>query len=125
MSHTPNQGIWQSARNAAAFALIGVVGLSVVAAMVNVSLVIGVASGLIFGVFGAGEACVQHLVLRVILYRAGKIPWNYARFLDDAVDRILMQRVGGGYIFIHRLLLEHLAALPLTRPSGQFPKIAD
>ncbi|MDJ0904037.1 MAG: hypothetical protein QNJ55_35140 [Xenococcus sp. MO_188.B8] len=35
--------------------------------------------------------------------------WNYARFLDYASDRIFLQKVGGGYIFIHRLLLEHFA----------------
>jgi hypothetical protein len=39
------------------------------------------------------------------------MPWNYARFLDYAVDRIFLQKVGGGYIFIHRLLMEHFAAM--------------
>ncbi len=32
-------------------------------------------------------------------------------FLDDATDRLLLRRVGGGYLFIHRLLLEYFARL--------------
>ena len=56
-----------------------------------------------------GKACIRHFTLHLILYRNGCIPWNYARFLDYASDRIFLQKVGGGYIFIHRLLLEHFA----------------
>ncbi|HBL11424.1 MAG TPA: signal transduction protein, partial [Cyanobacteria bacterium UBA11162] len=70
----------------------------------------GVVIGLLFGVFSpAGIACIQHLTLRVILYFSNDTPWNYARFLDYATQLIFLQKVGGGYIFIHRLLLEHLA----------------
>jgi hypothetical protein len=43
------------------------------------------------------------------------IPWNYSRFLDYAVDRIFLQKVGGGYIFIHRLLMEHFAAMSVEK----------
>jgi len=41
----------------------------------------------------------------------GYAPWRYARFLDDATDRIFLRKVGRGYIFVHRLLLEYFAAL--------------
>ena len=37
---------------------------------------------------------------------------DYARFLDHAADLIFLQKVGGGYRFIHRLLLEHFAEMP-------------
>ncbi len=60
-----------------------------------------------------GKTCIQHFTLRLILYRDGYIPWNYARFLDYASNRIFLQKVGGGYIFIHRLLLEHFAQMEL------------
>mgnify|MGYP001266172194 CR=1 FL=1 len=30
-------------------------------------------------------------------------------FLDHCVDLIFLRRVGGGYIFVHRLLMEHFA----------------
>jgi len=62
---------------------------------------------------GGGKACIQHFTLRLILYCNGYIPWNYARFLDYATERIFLQKVGGGYIFIHRLLLEHFAQMKL------------
>jgi len=53
-----------------------------------------------------GLACLRHGVLRFLLWRAGSIPWNYPRFLDYAAEHILLRKVGGGYIFIHRLLLD-------------------
>ncbi|MGQ4648090.1 TIR domain-containing protein [Lyngbya aestuarii] len=56
---------------------------------------------------------LKHLSLRLILYHNNYIPWNYARFLDYAAERIFLQKVGGGYIFIHRLLLEHFAQIEL------------
>lgn len=77
------------------------------------SLTFGVLSGLIGGLIGGvkygGAACIQHFTLRWILYQKNRIPWNYAKFLDFASDRRLMKRVGGGYIFFHRMLLEHFA----------------
>lgn len=59
--------------------------------------------------------CVQHFSLRLLLYLNGYSPWNYARFLDYCTNRLLLQRVGGRYRFIHRLLQEHFAAMPLER----------
>jgi hypothetical protein len=32
-------------------------------------------------------------------------------FLDHHVDSIFLRRVGGGYIFVHRLLMEHFAEM--------------
>lgn len=54
-------------------------------------------------------------------------PLNYARFLDYCADRIFLRKVGGGYIFVHCLLLEHFAALTdadiqrLASPVGAKP----
>jgi len=71
----------------------------------------GVFYGLFVGLMMGGTACIVHISLRIIyLYRT--MPWNYARFLDYAVDRIFLQKVGGGYIFIHRSPMEHFAAIP-------------
>ena len=70
---------------------------------------------LVFGLFIAllfgGFTCIQHFALRLVLYRSGCIPWNYARFLDYCTERSLLQRVGGRYRFIHKLLQEHFAAM--------------
>ncbi|HIK14431.1 MAG TPA: TIR domain-containing protein [Leptolyngbyaceae cyanobacterium M33_DOE_097] len=79
-------------------------------------LMLGLSVGILLGVIGglvggenSGLIVLQHFVLRLVLWIRGYIPWNYARFLNYAADRILLKKVGGSYIFIHRLLLEHLA----------------
>lgn len=50
-------------------------------------------------------------LVRLFLCLAGCTPWNYSRFLDYAVERILLHRVDRNYEFIHRLLLEYFACL--------------
>lgn len=70
--------------------------------------------GMIFGIIGGlwlgGMHVIRHYLLRFFIYMRGYGPWNYAGFLDYVVDELqFMQRVGGGYIFIHRMILEHFA----------------
>ncbi|MDJ0514783.1 MAG: AAA-like domain-containing protein [Trichodesmium sp. MO_231.B1] len=109
----PNQGIWQSTKNAFIFGLIAAILMSLAAKFLDWYFIAWGLYGLIFGlVVGGGEACVKHFILRVILYFNSYIPWNYTRFLDYATHLIFLQKVGGGYIFIHRLLLEHFAKMP-------------
>lgn len=48
--------------------------------------------------------------LRFALWLMGSVPRNYARFLDFAASRILLRKAGGGYIFIHRMLLDYFAS---------------
>jgi hypothetical protein len=108
---SPNQGIWNSARNACTLGLIGATLGALIGHFFNPNwLGLGLLFGLLFGlVFGGGKACLQHFTLRLILWINGFIPWNYAHFLDYATERIFLQKVGGGYVFIHRILLEHFA----------------
>jgi serine/threonine protein kinase/DNA polymerase III delta prime subunit len=72
---------------------------------------IGLMSGLLVGLLLGGLAFLQHNVLRLIAWRTGFLPWDVPRFLDSAVSSVLMHKVGGGYMFIHRLLLEYFASL--------------
>ena len=58
-----------------------------------------------------GWPCIQHLMLKILLYKSKCISWNYARFLNHCTDRLLLQRVGGRYRFIHKLVQEHFAAM--------------
>ena len=117
----PNQGIHRSAWNA----LGGGLGFGLVGGLVGglaYRLFSGLVGGLVFGLFSGlvgglvvglntgGQACLKHLVLRLLLVRSGSIPWDYVKFLDYAAERILLRKVGGGYIFIHRMLLEYFAA---------------
>lgn len=108
----PNQGILQSAKNAIVFSIVGFVTLFMVAIILHWYPFFWGIFGLSFGMaLGGGEACFKHFILRLILYYSGSIPWNYARFLNYATELIFLQKVGGGYIFIHRLLLEHFAKM--------------
>ncbi|NER01677.1 MAG: NACHT domain-containing protein [Okeania sp. SIO3C4] len=110
----PNQGIWQSTKNAFIFGLVGAIVMSLAAKLLDWYFIAWGQYGLIFGLaVGGGEACVKHFILRVILYFNSYIPWNYTRFLNYATQLIFLQKVGGGYIFIHRLLLEHFAKMLL------------
>jgi hypothetical protein len=95
---TPNEGIRRSARHAL------VVGLSG-------GLFSGLVVGLLIGLRTGGLACLQHLVLRVLLVSNGFAPLRYVRFLDEATGRLFLRRAGSGYLFVHRLLLDYLAQL--------------
>lgn len=109
----PNAGIWQSARNSTLFAVVAMVTLFIPGALLgNTKASFWAATGLAFGfAAGGGEALIKHVLLRLILTLNGVTPWNYRKFLDYAAANIFLQKVGGGYIFIHRLLLEHFASL--------------
>ncbi|NTU86018.1 MAG: hypothetical protein HGA45_42945 [Chloroflexales bacterium] len=80
---------------------------------------ISVSTGLCFGLgFGfalaslfGGYAGIQHYILRTLLSLNHILPFRIIPFLENAANRILMQKVGGGYIFIHRMLMEHFAAM--------------
>lgn len=117
----PNQGIRRSAANTITFALAGWFIFGIIAVLarwrflgVSPDAYTFISSGLIGGLIGAivpGIACLQHFILRFMLWRNGYIPWNYARFLNYATERLFLQKVGGRYRFIHDLLREHFAQL--------------
>ncbi|NEQ08108.1 MAG: hypothetical protein F6K37_19785, partial [Moorea sp. SIO4E2] len=119
----PNQGIKESAKNIVIVSLISwpVIFLSVVLLPLvsaenvePVSLLIGLIGAfmiaMLLGFSFAGRPVIQHFVLRLILWRSGSIPWNYAHFLSYATERRLIKQVGGRYRFIHDLLREHFAS---------------
>lgn len=117
----PNEGIKRSLRyTVITFCSLVFAGIFVVWVMDfsfqwnPVLICLGLAVGLLGGL-GANESsgvvCIQHYTLRLMLYRKNYIPLDYVSFLDYASDRIFLQKVGGGYIFVHRMLLEHFASL--------------
>ncbi|MCS6812157.1 MAG: hypothetical protein NZ772_01065 [Cyanobacteria bacterium] len=71
METVPNQDIRQSFKNAAIFAVMGELGLGLTALAAEIPILIRVIIGLLFGMFGAGEACLKHLTLRLVLYSNG------------------------------------------------------
>jgi len=119
---SPNQGIHRSVLYACGVG--GVAGLLTGGIQVLSQIIVasefgwsvGLAGGVAGGVAGGwnaygGETVVRHTLLRLILWRSGAIPWNYTYFLDHCAERIFLRKVGGGYIFVHRLLMEHFASL--------------
>ncbi|MGD1809655.1 hypothetical protein ACP6PL_30115 [Dapis sp. BLCC M126] len=72
-------------------------------------LISGAIGGLIGGRFGLPG--VKNLVLRIVLFSNGHIPWNYRRFLNYASSRLLLQRIGDRYQFIHHLLYKHFTEM--------------
>lgn len=103
---TPNQGIRNSFRNSIVLGLVtglmtGIgIGLpQVLGSGLHVGLVFGLVFGLAIGLNFwlrlGGTACILHALLRVCLWRANYAPLNYPRFLDFAVEHILLRRVGG------------------------------
>jgi DNA polymerase III delta prime subunit len=66
---------------------------------------IGIASGLHYGL----HAALTHALLRLQLMLLHSFPWRIARFCNACAAKTILRPVGGGWIFTHRLLQEHLA----------------
>ncbi|MEM7118485.1 MAG: NACHT domain-containing protein [Chloroflexota bacterium] len=125
----PNQGIKLSFRNALKMmmpfglvggligGLIGILGRGLLIESLVGGLVGFLISGLLFGLIGyGGTAVIRHYALRYALYRANILPHPFSdkklvAFLDAMAERLILRRVGGGWIFIHRTLLEYFAEL--------------
>ena len=82
----------------------------------------GLFIGLFVGLLGGfmrygGQSFIQHYALRWVLANNGSFPFSvttdriFIEFLDAMKDRILLRRVGGGWVFIHRTLLDYFASL--------------
>jgi DNA polymerase III delta prime subunit len=126
-SDKPNQGIRRSTKNCLFFGTVTMCLSGLFFWLIHSlfgrpmeGIYYGALAGVIFGgimaLRGGGFACFQHYFVRILLLCAGYIPWNYVRFLDYAAEQILLRKVGGGYIFIHRMLLEHFASLYQSSP---------
>jgi DNA polymerase III delta prime subunit len=120
-----NQGIWLSARRTLIAGLIFGLAAGLAAGLVagqNVGVDEGLLVGLLGGVVGGlivlllygGKAIIQHLTLRAILASSGRLPWKLVPFLNHAADLTILRKVGGGYIFVHRLLMEHFATIDVS-----------
>ncbi len=127
----PGQGVAASRRNG--FMVMGLLfllmaGLGAVAVIVSaavggpqalipavawllwLALYLGTGCGLAFGLL----AYWQHRRLVNLLHDRGHLPSNPADFLNYAAERNLLRKVGGGYTFVHALLLEYFNERPLT-----------
>ncbi|HIG29326.1 MAG TPA: NACHT domain-containing protein, partial [Verrucomicrobiales bacterium] len=84
----------------------------------TVSILLGVTAGLSWG----GIGLLQHYVLRFLLFKSQVFPFPFSNkklieSLDFFVQCSLLQRVGGGWRFIHRDLQEYLASIAPDNPK--------
>jgi GTPase SAR1 family protein len=120
--HKPNEGIHRSGLNGSRIGSIlglvfglgsGLVVILVADTTFGLAVAIGISlsGGLVFCLLSGGTAVVQHFALRLLVAFYNYTPLNCVRFFDHAAERILLYKVGGGYIFVHRMLLEYFASL--------------
>lgn len=117
----PNQSIWRSLANAnrvflfSSLALLVIsIAITSISSLINGAMIAlgGVAlSFVIIWLTYGGFTFLKHVVLRRTLYHYDFTPHNYAHFLDFAATIVLLRKVGGGYIFIHRYLVEYFSDL--------------
>jgi hypothetical protein len=119
----PNQGIKLSLKNSSAVFLVTCLTMGLIPVLVGglskeglySGLIDGLRFGSIFGLIAAlnrgGSAVIKHYALRLILWLNGDTPRDFVQFLDQCAKLILLKKVGGGYIFIHRMLLDYFAEL--------------
>jgi hypothetical protein len=91
------------------------IGASVSGGGVRDGLALGTTLGLLLGLAFGGVTCIQHGVLRLILYLKRCIPWNYVQFLEHAKDLGFLRRRGGAYEFRHQQLQDYFARLGLDQ----------
>ena len=127
---SPNEGIRRSVKNGLLILFIMLISMLLIGLLFGLGrgesigqsfwMYFGLIGGLIYGLlFGLGSglaSAVQHYILRFWLSCTHTFPGKAVPFLDDAATRILLQHIGGGFSFTHRLLLDYFADLD-TYPS--------
>lgn len=126
---SPNQGVRHSEQNALYMSLIWALILGLMGGFIgwlNDKSIFWIGNWLLIGIIVGlllygGQPFIQHFMLRWFLARAEIVPFpfsdsRYIAFLDAMAGRIFLRRVGGGWIFVHRSLLEYFAgvAVPLS-----------
>lgn len=138
-SLTPNEGIWRSGRRGFIAVLLFAILVGLLSSWIVIlfeanlnnlteSLILGITLGAVAGpVYGLAfnltggrtgmAAFLQHFVLRFFLWKLDLLPWQLVAFLEEATERLLLRRVGGGYTFVHRLLRDALATQNIQPPK--------
>jgi hypothetical protein len=124
----PNEGIELSRKNAAIAAVIGFAILGGLIWLVPIKgsaifggpiwfvplppvfgFYYGLMFGLISGLDHGGSTVVKHYSLRLTLWLDRCTPIRFIKLLDHCATLVLLKKVGGSYIFVHRMLLEYFA----------------
>jgi GTPase SAR1 family protein len=73
------------------------------------AIVYGLLPGCLAALWHGGIDVIRHYTLRLLLIVQGYWPRRVVPYLDLAADNLLLRKVGGGYLFLHLSLLEHMA----------------
>jgi eukaryotic-like serine/threonine-protein kinase len=124
---SPNQAIKLSRKNSFAAFLVAWLGVGLIVGPMTAGLLragyiyalivglgVGLGAGLIVGLHRGGSAVIKHYALRLTLCLKGYTPFRFIKFLDHCARLVILKKVGGGYIFIHRMLLEYFAEMALN-----------
>jgi hypothetical protein len=116
----PNQGIWLTVYSSIKMGLPAGIIVGTMSGLLLQNITFGFLSGaiiiLVIGGWYGGLDVIEHAIIRLIIVWRGHAPLNYARFLDYAAEELnFLQKVGGGYVFIHRYLLEHFAEIAVEK----------
>lgn len=108
VKNRPNEGIRLSLRNAIIAALITGLLLFLITLIVTEDLVRALITGTLLALlalllFGLSNV-TKHYLVRLLLWYKKRIPWRFVYFLDYGARLVLLRKVGGGYIFMHRML---------------------
>jgi transcriptional regulator with XRE-family HTH domain len=109
-----NSGIWKSIKNACIYSMSAISPGMIYFYIFDDAVVSIKFMGFFIVQFWLGMgglAFIQHFTLRAILIKHSVIPLHMHIFLDHCVSRLLLRRVGNGYMFFHRTLLDHFEAL--------------
>ena len=111
----PEDGIKSSMKNITMICLIFLMSGGLFFMLVGGRVIFGLCAGLILGLvlgirFGL-VFLINHFFSRWLLHHSGYLPWHIKDFTEYATERIFLRQVGGGYIFIHSMLMEHFAEM--------------
>jgi hypothetical protein len=111
-----NQGIRLSAKYAVVTFVAGSLAFApAFVLLLGVEWFEGIRLGFLIGLWFGGLDVLFHYTLRLVLFATGDTPRRFVSFLAHCVRLIFMRQVGGGFIFIHRMLLEHFASLEMPK----------
>ncbi|WP_220211468.1 NACHT domain-containing protein [Reticulibacter mediterranei] len=77
--------------------------------MVGLGVVSGIGLALQFWNAYGGRAWIEHYLLRWFLWRKDDVPQRCREYLDEAVRRTLLRKMGAGYMFSHQLFQDYFA----------------
>ena len=115
----PNQGMRNSAKNGLLMFIVASIiflPLILVLSLINPDyfIVFTLVFALPISIYYGFSPVIKHCILRFLLAWNRILPIKLVPFLDAMAERIILRKVGGGYIFIHRYLLEYFANLDPT-----------